>query len=66
MSSWLLVCRFDSITVSCEVLHEKPSPEVFQAALDSLELRDASRVVHLGDDALNDLEGAQRMGMEAW
>jgi len=32
----------------------------------ALEVGDASRVVHLGTDAVNDFEGAKRMGMEAW
>jgi len=31
---WLLLYRFDSIVVSCEVHYEKPDPEIFQAALE--------------------------------
>ncbi|CAI5485249.1 unnamed protein product [Closterium sp. Naga37s-1] len=57
---------FDAIVVSAEVRYEKPSPEIFAIALEQLGVPSPSRVVHVGDDAVNDLKGAIDAGLHAW
>jgi putative hydrolase of the HAD superfamily len=55
---------FDSMTISCEVGAEKPSPAIFQAAL---RRTDASpgQTLHVGDNDEEDVRGARAVGMRA-
>jgi putative hydrolase of the HAD superfamily len=54
--------RFETIVHSAGVGASKPDPRVFEAALSALDVP-ADEVVHVGDDRLNDVEGAQRAGI---
>ncbi|XP_024401029.1 uncharacterized protein [Physcomitrium patens] len=56
---------FDALIISAEVGYEKPSREIFQAALNELDV-DASAAVHVGDDPTNDKQGALAAGLESW
>ncbi len=53
---------FDAIFASLEEGVEKPDAGFFQIALDRFGVR-PEEVFHVGDDALDDLEGAQAMGI---
>lgn len=57
---------FDAIVVSAEEGYEKPAPEIFQAALGQLGIRDPKQAVHVGDDLAADFEGATAVGLNAW
>ena len=59
-----LARRFETILTSAEVGVEKPHPAIFGAALARLGLP-AAAVLHVGDSALDDLEGAWGAGMPA-
>ncbi|GJP53205.1 hypothetical protein CLOM_g12838 [Closterium sp. NIES-68] len=52
---------FDAVAVSAEVRAEKPSPEIFHAACDMLNVR-PDEVVHVGDSRKNDIGGAKAAG----
>ncbi|XP_074570743.1 uncharacterized protein LOC141827409 isoform X2 [Curcuma longa] len=56
---------FDAIIVSSEVGFEKPSPEIFRAALDKIGV-DFSRAIHVGDDEKADKGGANSIGIDCW
>lgn len=43
----------------------KPHPDAFRAALDAVEVEDASQAVYVGDRLFDDIFGAQRVGMRA-
>ena len=58
-----LLDYFDALTFSDEVRLAKPSGEIFQLTVDALEA-DASATAHVGDHLLNDVIGAQRVGMK--
>lgn len=53
-----LMSYFDSITISSLAGSTKPSPKIFQYALDQHAL-DPEEAVHVGDSRTEDLEGAQ-------
>jgi len=53
---------FDACLFSDEVRHRKPSPHIFTSALHALGLP-AAEVVHIGDDPVADVQGAQAVGM---
>lgn len=55
---------FDVIVISAEVNKRKPSPEIFQKALRSLDAA-PSETVFVGDTLNMDVEGAKRAGMKA-
>ncbi len=55
---------FDSITVSCEVGVEKPSADIFHAALRAAGIA-ANQAVHVGDSEMEDVGGAEAVGMTA-
>ena len=55
---------FDVRVFSDEVGVRKPKAQIFQRALDGLELP-AGRVVHIGDDVDADIAGAKGIGMRA-
>jgi len=54
---------FSAIILSGEVGHAKPEKEIFEIALNSLGLRDASKVMHVGDFLGADVIGAQNAGL---
>ena len=55
---------FDVIVISAEVNKRKPSPEIFQKALKSLNVA-PSEAVFVGDTLSMDIEGAKNVGMKA-
>ncbi|HVS15300.1 MAG TPA: HAD-IA family hydrolase [Thermoanaerobaculia bacterium] len=59
-----LASRFEVVVRSSEVGLAKPHPAIFQRALDALGLA-ADQVVHVGDQRLEDLEGARGAGLHA-
>jgi len=59
-----LACRFDAIVVSREVGCSKPSCAIFEHAVQKLGLPPAA-VLHVGDDRLMDVRGAQAAGLSA-
>ncbi|MEM8960396.1 MAG: HAD-IA family hydrolase [Acidobacteriota bacterium] len=59
-----LANRFDTVVFSGAIGVEKPHPKIFTTALENLGLP-AGRVLHIGDQQLEDLEGAQAVGMRA-
>jgi putative hydrolase of the HAD superfamily len=59
LSDW-----FETVVYSAEVGYEKPHKEIFEAALEALDLK-ASAVVHVGDRRIDDVEGAAAVGMHA-
>ena len=55
---------FEAIVISVEVGHCKPSPEIFCEALRLLGVT-AGSVLHVGDNPIEDIEGAKQAGMQA-
>jgi len=53
---------FDLVLFSSREGFAKPSPEIFEAALERCGLS-PSEAIHIGDHALNDVGGAERVGM---
>lgn len=56
---------FRVVTVSSEVGSDKPHARIFKATAQALGVQ-AGEILHVGDDPLADVEGAQRAGMQAW
>ncbi|GLJ49625.1 hypothetical protein SUGI_1052820 [Cryptomeria japonica] len=56
---------FNAIIISSEVGFEKPAPQIFQVALDQLNVA-ASKTVHIGDDQQADKIGAGALGIDSW
>ncbi len=56
--------RFEAVLHSAGVGASKPDPKLFEAALEQLGLP-ADAVLHVGDDPVNDIEGAARAGVRA-
>jgi putative hydrolase of the HAD superfamily len=56
--------HFETIVVSCEVGHPKPDRAIFEQAALKLGLP-AGRILHIGDSAEMDLEGARDAGFNA-
>src|SRR5262249_41006128 len=56
--------RFEHVVHSAGVGATKPDPRVFEAALALLGLP-ADRVLHVGDDPVNDVQGARAAGIRA-
>ena len=54
---------FDVVVVSAAVNKRKPSPEIFQKALEKLDV-DAAETVFVGDTVDADIKGAKDMGMK--
>jgi HAD superfamily hydrolase (TIGR01549 family) len=54
---------FDVLIVSSEIGKRKPHPEIFQAALDAMELK-AEGAVMVGDNLQEDIVGAKNAGMK--
>ena len=59
-----LGARFHPTVTSAEVGWSKPRPEIFSAALGALETL-PHRVLHVGDDARADVDGARSAGLHA-
>ncbi len=55
----------DARVYTSDLKHLKPHPEAFAAVLDALGGIDPEQVVFVGDRPLDDISGAQRMGMRA-
>ena len=55
---------FDAVVVSCDVGVEKPHPRIFEVALARLGAT-PERALHVGDAALEDVEGARGAGLHA-
>ena len=55
---------FDALVYSSEVGVEKPDPRIFEEALRRLEV-EPGMALHVGDGRLEDVEGAQAVGMRA-
>lgn len=55
---------FDVILISQDVGWRKPLPKIFQEALKRLR-RDAEETVFVGDNPLEDIQGAKKVGMKA-
>lgn len=65
LASLRVDCLFDTVVVSAEVGAEKPSPRIYEAALDALQAA-PWEAVHVGDDRRNDVWGARDAGLNAW
>jgi len=59
-----LTKRFDLVVASLEEGFEKPDPRIFLQSLDKLGVA-PENAVHVGDDAIDDLQGARNVGMRA-
>ena len=55
---------FDSVTISGETGFAKPAPEIFQAAVRSLQAS-PSEILLVGDSLHDDIEAAERAGLRA-
>jgi putative hydrolase of the HAD superfamily len=55
---------FDAITFSSETGHCKPEPEIFEAAIQALDVP-ASEILLVGDSPHDDVEAAMRAGLSA-
>jgi putative hydrolase of the HAD superfamily len=55
----------DGAVYTCEIEWTKPHPEAFRAAMSAVGVRDASRVVFVGDRPYDDVHGAKEVGMRA-
>lgn len=56
---------FQEIVVSSVVGADKPSPRIFKAAAEALELAPAE-ILHIGDEEEADFHGARSAGLNAW
>ncbi|MHA1729917.1 MAG: HAD family hydrolase [Promethearchaeota archaeon] len=54
---------FDAIILSIEVGFEKPQKEIFELALNAIGIKDGSKVMHVGDNRLADVIGAENAGL---
>ena len=59
-----MLTRADAIVLSSELGYRKPSPLIYQAATQALEL-DPARTLFVGDRVLEDVVGPKRAGMTA-
>jgi REG-2-like HAD superfamily hydrolase len=56
--------HFDLVIASLEEGFEKPDPRIFTLALERLGVK-AQNAIHIGDDPIDDLQGARNVGMGA-
>ena len=56
--------HFDAVEYSSGCGYEKPHPKIFQLCLESLDVL-PERALHVGDSAIEDVEGALAIGMRA-
>ncbi len=59
-----MLTRADAIVLSSELGYRKPSPLIYHAATEALEL-DPARTLFVGDRVLEDVVGPKRAGMTA-
>jgi HAD superfamily hydrolase (TIGR01509 family) len=59
-----IAARVDAVVFSSEVGRRKPAPELYQAALDRLDVP-AGEALYVGDRVVEDYEGPRRVGMRA-
>ncbi|HVY68776.1 MAG TPA: HAD-IA family hydrolase [Verrucomicrobiae bacterium] len=59
-----LASYFDAVLISCDVGFAKPSPVIFEQAARKLGVP-PSAVLHVGDSAAEDFDGARAMGAQA-
>ena len=59
-----MLTRADAIVLSSELGHRKPSPLIYRAATEALDL-DPARTLFVGDRVLEDVVGPKRAGMTA-
>ena len=59
-----LLALLDADVYSCELTHVKPHRVAFETVLRALDVRDAARAVMVGDRMIDDISGAQAMGMK--
>lgn len=57
---------FDAIVTSEEAGVEKPSPIIFQLALEKLNIQSSKEVVMVGDSYIKDILGANDLGIKAY
>ena len=57
--------HFEKVVASLEEGYEKPDPRIFLKTLEELGV-EPSRAVHIGDDPIDDLQGARNVGMRAF
>lgn len=57
--------KIQGITVSAEVKFQKPEPEIFYIAMESVGVENASRCLMVGDSLYADVQGPQNVGMKA-
>lgn len=57
--------RFDAVIYSAACGVEKPHPRIFRSCLERLGVADPRRAIHIGDRMLEDVEGAEAIGMRA-
>lgn len=55
---------FDAVVLPASAGALKPSPEIFRYCLELLDL-EPSQAIYVGDDIVNDIEGARGAGIEA-
>lgn len=58
-----LIGFFDAITISGDVGWRKPSPKIFESALNTLHIA-PSEAAFVGDAPYHDIQGAKKMGMK--
>ena len=58
-----LARHFEIMSISARVGYQKPSPAIFEHALDLLEIT-PEEAIHVGDDPEADVGGARRVGIE--
>lgn len=61
---WELTPYFDFVVASLEFGVEKPEPAIFLHALQNMGVEPGS-AIHVGDNPLDDVHGAQQVGMQA-
>ena len=61
-----MVAHLDMVAVSVEIGWAKPDPRAFTHAIDRMGLA-PEQVLYVGDDLVNDMQGAKAFGMQtAW
>jgi putative hydrolase of the HAD superfamily len=55
---------FDPIIISCEAGYAKPSRQIFERAIEALQLP-VDSILHVGDSLEDDVRGAQRAGLSS-
>lgn len=59
-----LISYFEAIIISEEVKVSKPSAKIFERALETLNYKDTSKVLMIGDSLTSDIQGGINIGMD--